>query len=85
MTYKKQTGFDVIADLKNILHKKGITQDMICKKTGIAQPNISRMMNDKKFVPSMKTILKICQVAGIEIQFKDSEKHIFRTTINIKN
>lgn len=70
---KKQTEKSLILDFKEALEKKQITQYQLAKKTGMAQSNISRMLNDDgRAMPTLRTLLKLCEAAGLTIKFEDA-------------
>ncbi len=58
--------------LKEIADKKGITQEVIEKKSGLIQSNISRFFS-LKYKPNLDTFLKIAKAIEVNFFFEDKE------------
>lgn len=53
-----------------ILDQKKITKYQLSKLSGIAEPNIRRMLNPgSNIIPSISSIIRICDASGILINF----------------
>lgn len=55
------------SDLKLLLKRKGITQDILSKKLGVDRSQISRYFTDD-VVPTYPFILKVAVISGLEIK-----------------
>ena len=70
MNYKKQEIENVISEFKKALETKGITIYRLSKISGIPRNNIYSALNPNKgSMPTMKTILRLCQSAEVTISF----------------
>lgn len=48
--------------------KKNLTQEQLAKKIGVCRNYISDLENDR-YIPSLKTLIKICNVLELDINF----------------
>lgn len=70
MQNKKQTWPSLCQQINQALTEKKITKYQLSKLTGIAEPNIRRMLSTSSdIIPSFRSILLICNEAGISINF----------------
>lgn len=53
-------------DLKNIMSRKGVTQQELAEHLKISQNTISQYVNAKR-EPNLDTICKICNYLGIKV------------------
>lgn len=61
------------ADVMNAIHERmtdsGLTQAELARKAGLNQPHLSNLFTGKIKKPQLATILKLCDAAGIRVQF----------------
>ena len=53
--------------IKNKAIEKGITYQVIADKTGLQQPNVSRMLNSH-YSPSLDNFIKLADAIGVKIK-----------------
>mgnify|MGYP002141786480 FL=1 len=53
----------LLSHIREQIDAKGITQDMIAKKTGFTQSNISRMLS-AKYPPTLDNFITLCEAAN---------------------
>lgn len=61
------------ADLMNAIQErmtdKNMTQRDLALKAGMSQPHLCNLFNGKVKNPQLATVLKLCDAAGIKVQF----------------
>lgn len=53
--------------LREIALENGISHYTIAEETGIAQPNVNRMLNATAFGVKLETFIKLCSAIGYKI------------------
>ena len=61
----------VILQLKDIADQKGVSQVDVATRTGMTQPNISRLFA-LKYVPKLSTVVLIAQALEVELTVRDN-------------
>lgn len=59
--------------LHRVATSRNITHAQIADKTGLLQPNVSRMLSAKNS-PSLDNFLKLCDAVGVHVFVIDKEK-----------
>lgn len=62
----------IISTVKEICRIKGITQEQLAEKSGLTQPQISRILSLKQD-PLLSTFLRLCRAVDVNFCVEDIE------------